>query len=41
MIGDPPNVTLGGFVDGALVGTAALVVAPKLKQRHKSHVAFS
>jgi ribosomal protein S18 acetylase RimI-like enzyme len=38
MIGDPPNVTLGGFVDGALVGTAGLVVSPKLKQRHKGHV---
>lgn len=38
MIGDPPNVTLGGFVGGALVGTAGLVVSPKLKQRHKGHV---
>ena len=34
MIGDRPNVTLGGFVDDALIGTAALVVSPKLKQRH-------
>jgi ribosomal protein S18 acetylase RimI-like enzyme len=38
MIGEPPNVTLGGFAAGALVGTAALVVSPKLKQRHKGHV---
>jgi ribosomal protein S18 acetylase RimI-like enzyme len=39
MIGDRPNVTLGGFVGSALVGTAALVVSPKLKQRHKGHIA--
>jgi ribosomal protein S18 acetylase RimI-like enzyme len=38
MIGDKPNVTLGGFVQDALVGTVALVVSPKLKQRHKGHV---
>lgn len=38
MIGVRPNVTLGGFVQGALVGTAGLVVSPKLKQRHKGHV---
>jgi ribosomal protein S18 acetylase RimI-like enzyme len=38
MIGDGPNVTLGGFVGGALAGIAALVVSPKLKQRHKGHV---
>lgn len=38
MIGDGPNVTLGGFVGGVLAGMAALVVSPKLKQRHKGHV---
>jgi ribosomal protein S18 acetylase RimI-like enzyme len=38
MIGDKPNVTLGGFVQDALVGIVALVVSPKLKQRHKGHV---
>jgi ribosomal protein S18 acetylase RimI-like enzyme len=38
MIGEKPNVTLGGFVADALVGTAALVVPVKLKQRHKGHV---
>ncbi|MDB5398139.1 MAG: hypothetical protein QOD93_7532 [Acetobacteraceae bacterium] len=38
LIGDPPNVTLGGFVDGVMVGTAGLVVSPRLKQRHKGHV---
>jgi ribosomal protein S18 acetylase RimI-like enzyme len=38
MIGAPPNVTLGGFVAGTLVGTAALVVPPRLKQRHKGHI---
>jgi ribosomal protein S18 acetylase RimI-like enzyme len=38
MISAPPNVTLGGFAAGALVGTAALVVSPKLKQRHKGHI---
>lgn len=38
MIGETPNVTIGGFVDGALVGTTALVVPTKLKQRHKGHV---
>ena len=38
MIGEKPNVTLGGFVADALVGTAALIVPPKLKQRHKGHV---
>jgi ribosomal protein S18 acetylase RimI-like enzyme len=30
-----PGGTFGAFVDGALVGVAALVVPPKLKQRHK------
>jgi ribosomal protein S18 acetylase RimI-like enzyme len=38
MIGDPPNMILGGFIDGALVGSIGLVVSPKLKQRHKGHV---
>ncbi len=38
MIGDPPNLTLGGFAGGALVGTTAMIVSPKLKQRHKGHV---
>jgi ribosomal protein S18 acetylase RimI-like enzyme len=38
LIGDPPNVTWGGFVDGVMVGTAGLVVSPRLKQRHKGHV---
>jgi ribosomal protein S18 acetylase RimI-like enzyme len=38
LIGERPNVTLGGFVAGALVGTIALVVSPKIKQRHKGHV---
>ncbi len=38
LIGVDPNVTLGGFVGDALVGTAGLVVSPKLKQRHKGHV---
>lgn len=31
-------MTLGGFVDGVLVGTAALIVSPRLKQRHKGQV---
>jgi len=38
MIGNRPNVTLGAFVDDALVGTAGLIVSQKLKQRHKGHV---
>lgn len=38
LIGARPNVTLGGFVDDGLVGTAGLFVSPKLKQRHKGHV---
>jgi ribosomal protein S18 acetylase RimI-like enzyme len=38
MIGQRPSVTLGGFAADALVGTASLVVSPKLKQRHKGHV---
>ena len=38
MIGEKPNVTLGAFVADALAGTAALVVPPKLKQRHKGHI---
>jgi ribosomal protein S18 acetylase RimI-like enzyme len=31
----PPGGAYGAFVDGALVGIAALIVSPKLKQRHK------
>jgi ribosomal protein S18 acetylase RimI-like enzyme len=38
LIGAPPNLTLGGFVTGALVGSAGLVISPKLKQRHKGHI---
>jgi ribosomal protein S18 acetylase RimI-like enzyme len=38
MIGDRPSVTLGGFVDGALVGMVGLVVSPRVKQRHKGHI---
>jgi ribosomal protein S18 acetylase RimI-like enzyme len=38
MIGDPPNMTLGGFVNDALMGSLALIVSPKLKQRHKGHI---
>lgn len=38
MIGENPNVTLGGFVADALVGTAALIVPTKLKQRHKGQI---
>ena len=38
LIGSAPNVTLGGFVDNALVATAGYVVSPRVKQRHKAHV---
>jgi ribosomal protein S18 acetylase RimI-like enzyme len=38
MIGQQPSVTLGGFVADALVGTAGLVVSPRIKQRHKGHI---
>ncbi len=38
MIGASPSVTLGGFADGALVGTAGLVVSNRVKQRHKGHI---
>ncbi|MDR3533274.1 MAG: GNAT family N-acetyltransferase [Rhodopila sp.] len=38
LIGDPPNITLGGFAEGALIGTAGLVVSPRIKQRHKGHI---
>ena len=38
MIGASPNVTLGAFVDDALVGSIGLIVSAKLKQRHKGHV---
>jgi ribosomal protein S18 acetylase RimI-like enzyme len=37
-IGNRPSVTLGGFVEGAMVGTVALVVSPRIKQRHKGHI---
>jgi ribosomal protein S18 acetylase RimI-like enzyme len=36
--GEPPNVTLGGFVNDEMVGSAGLIVSPKLKQRHKGHI---
>jgi ribosomal protein S18 acetylase RimI-like enzyme len=38
MIGKAPSVTLGGFAEDRMIGTAALLVSPKLKQRHKGHV---
>jgi ribosomal protein S18 acetylase RimI-like enzyme len=38
MIGERPNVTLGGFIDGTLAGSIGLIVSPRLKQRHKGHV---
>lgn len=38
LIGAPPNLTVGGFVSGALVGSAGFVVSPKRKQQHKGHV---
>jgi ribosomal protein S18 acetylase RimI-like enzyme len=38
MIANPPGMTLGGFIDGALVGTAGLFVSPKRKHRHKGHI---
>jgi ribosomal protein S18 acetylase RimI-like enzyme len=38
MIGTRPSVTLGGFVGDALAGSIALIVSPRLKQRHKGHV---
>lgn len=38
MIGRAPSVTLGGLVDGDLVGIAAIVVPAKIKLRHKGHV---
>jgi ribosomal protein S18 acetylase RimI-like enzyme len=39
LIGAPPNITLGGFVGQALVGAVAMIVSPKIKLRHKGHVA--
>jgi ribosomal protein S18 acetylase RimI-like enzyme len=38
MIGEPPSLTVGGFVDDVLVGITGLVVSPRVKQRHKGHV---
>ena len=38
LIGKPPNLTLGGFVDGEVVGSAGLMVPAKIKQRHKGHI---
>ncbi len=37
-IGEPPSVTLGAFIDDAMVGTMALAVPARIKQRHKGHV---
>lgn len=34
----PPNVSLGGFVDGRLAGIAGIIVSPRLKQQHKGTV---
>jgi ribosomal protein S18 acetylase RimI-like enzyme len=38
MIGQPPSITLGGFAQDGLVGSAGFVVSPKVKQMHKGHV---
>jgi ribosomal protein S18 acetylase RimI-like enzyme len=38
MIGDPPSATLGAFVGGEMAGTAAVVVSPRIKQRHKGQI---
>lgn len=38
LIGEPPSVTLGGFVEDRLVASACLLVSPRIKQRHKGHV---
>ncbi len=38
LIAGPPGITLGGFVAGRLVGTASLMVSPRIKQLHKGHV---
>jgi ribosomal protein S18 acetylase RimI-like enzyme len=38
LIADPPGITLGGFVDGRLVGSVAMAVPTRIKQRHKGHV---
>ena len=38
LIGAGQAVTLGGFVGGALVGSAGMVVPERVKQRHKGHV---
>jgi ribosomal protein S18 acetylase RimI-like enzyme len=34
----PPSVALGGFSGPALVGTASMVVQPRVKQRHKGTI---
>jgi hypothetical protein len=38
LIAQPPGVTLGAFVTDRLVGTACVMVSPRIKQRHKGHV---
>jgi ribosomal protein S18 acetylase RimI-like enzyme len=38
MIGERPNLTLGGFVGDSMAGSAAMIVSPKRKQRHKGHI---
>ncbi|MFL5286157.1 MAG: GNAT family N-acetyltransferase [Rhodopila sp.] len=38
MIGQRPGATFGGFAQHQLVGTAGLVVSPRIKQRHKGHI---
>lgn len=37
-IGLPPSVTFGGFANGALVATAALIVPTGLKRRHRGTI---
>lgn len=38
LIGERPNLTLGGFVGQALVGSVGLLVSSRIKQRHVGHV---
>jgi ribosomal protein S18 acetylase RimI-like enzyme len=38
LIARPPGATLGAFVTERLVGTACVMVSPRIKQRHKGHV---
>src|SRR4051812_15819907 len=38
MIGLRPSLTLGGFAQHQMVGTAGMVVSPRIKQRHKGHI---